>query len=301
MTMISQLASPNVMASLNAGDVDTAMSQLRDSGISVDSGENIAKAFAGHYATQIQNIRLSIDYVRALNIPEEERQRRLASLENDIRSAEDREKTLQQRMANISTETCPVCFDSLDGPTCLMKCCQNIFCLDCIRTISTGPRSSRCPMCRGGINADTVQVIHKGNLHSPCSSQHQPKRLSKVDTLRKIIKDNPDGRFLVFSSYQNTFSHIMEAFRDEEGFRMERPIGSGTTIAKRVKEFKDGKINVMLLNSQNLGAGLNLQCATHVIFFHKMTQTMQVQVIGRAQRSGRTSTLRVMHLLHDNE
>ena len=58
-----------------------------------------------------------------------------------------------------------------------------------------------------------------------------------------------------------------------------------------------------MLNAQFFGAGMNLQMATDIIMYHRFTKEMEEQIIGRAQRLGRSinEPLNVYYLLHDNE
>ena len=46
---------------------------------------------------------------------------------------------------------------------------------------------------------------------------------------------------------------------------------------------------------------MNLENSTHIIFVHKMEEEIEKQVIGRAQRMGRTSILNIIYLQYDNE
>jgi len=56
-----------------------------------------------------------------------------------------------------------------------------------------------------------------------------------------------------------------------------------------------------MLNAQNFGAGMNLQCATDIIMYHRFTREMEEQIIGRGQRIGRKGILNVYYLIHENE
>ena len=46
---------------------------------------------------------------------------------------------------------------------------------------------------------------------------------------------------------------------------------------------------------------MNLENSTHIIFVHKMETEIEKQVIGRAQRMGRTSVLNIIYLQYENE
>ncbi len=58
-----------------------------------------------------------------------------------------------------------------------------------------------------------------------------------------------------------------------------------------------------MLNAKFFGAGMNLQMTTDIIMYHRFTDEMEEQIVGRAQRLGRdiNSTLNVYYLVHDNE
>ncbi len=65
---------------------------------------------------------------------------------------------------------------------------------------------------------------------------------------------------------------------------------------KLIKEFKSGKTRVIFLNSRNNGAGINLQECTDIILYHQMETSTTTQILGRANRIGRTDELNVHHL-----
>ena len=73
--------------------------------------------------------------------------------------------------------------------------------------------------------------------------------------------------------------------------------GRVETRHRKIKCFKDGKIQVIFLNSKNNGAGINLQEATDIILYHEMNTNIIKQIIGRANRIGRTKKLIVHHLI----
>jgi len=56
-----------------------------------------------------------------------------------------------------------------------------------------------------------------------------------------------------------------------------------------------------MLNAINYGSGLNLHMATDIVIYHELDIELETQVIGRAQRLGRTEPLNVYYLQNDNE
>ena len=69
------------------------------------------------------------------------------------------------------------------------------------------------------------------------------------------------------------------------------------------RNFENGSIDIILLNSQHNGAGIDLPTATHVILYHKLRDDLEKQVIGRALRIGRPKTLplHIHKLCYPNE
>ena len=58
---------------------------------------------------------------------------------------------------------------------------------------------------------------------------------------------------------------------------------------------------MILANSLNFGSGLNLENTTDIIIYHKMDKDLESQVIGRAQRPGRTTSINIYKLNYENE
>ncbi len=57
------------------------------------------------------------------------------------------------------------------------------------------------------------------------------------------------------------------------------------------------------MNANYIGAGINIEQATDIIFFHKINKNLENQVIGRALRLDRNKNLQlnVYNLLYDFE
>ena len=64
-----------------------------------------------------------------------------------------------------------------------------------------------------------------------------------------------------------------------------------STRESKLKNFKDGNVNVIFLNSRFNGAGINLEQTNDIILYHKMGEDIRRQVLGRALRIGRKEIL----------
>ena len=65
--------------------------------------------------------------------------------------------------------------------------------------------------------------------------------------------------------------------------------------------YKYGNAKILLANSTLFSCGMNLENSTHVLFIHRIEDKIIHQVLGRAQRLGRTCQLEVIHLEYENE
>ena len=109
-----------------------------------------------------------------------------------------------------------------------------------------------------------------------------------------------DGSFLIFSAFSETFKQVeIELKLKDIEYRILK--GHPTTIKNNIKDFSEKRVKILLLNSEYFGAGMNLQMTTDLIFYHRFSKCMEEQIIGRAQRIGRTGALNIHYLLHANE
>lgn len=109
-------------------------------------------------------------------------------------------------------------------------------------------------------------------------------------------------KILLFANYNETLE-LVEEFLEKQNIKYMQLTGDFRKLDDIITTFRTSDdINVLLINSQQICAGLNLQFATSIVFFHKLTNIhVEAQVIGRAQRIGRTSNLKVYFLLYTNE
>jgi SNF2 family DNA or RNA helicase len=172
--------------------------------------------------------------------------------------------------------------------------CQNIFCGKCILTWLRN--STCCPICRGDINtSELVYLTTKDNTQDEDMKEKEPKQYTQLEKVLDIIKKSEDGKFLIFSAYDVTFDPICKLLQINN-ISYVQVKGSHRAREKNIDQFKNGEIRVIFLNSNFNGAGINLQEATDIILYHKMPSTSENQIIGRANRIGRTKPLSVHHL-----
>lgn len=157
-------------------------------------------------------------------------------------------------------------------------------------------------MCRAPIKVGDLKVIKAtGQTTAKQPTPTEPTLLDKPAALLKLIQANPNGRFIIFSRHENPFDSIVQTL--EEGHaKVAQVKGNKDVIFSLIEKFREGTINVLLLNSEHFATGMNLEAATHVVLYHgNMSPNERQQIIGRAHRLGRKGPLTVVQMLHENE
>lgn len=295
--VLDSFISREMMERLNAGDVAGALESL---GMNSYTESEITDAVTAAIQKELHNAKVTYEYKKTLEYSTEAlKQKAIEAQEQKIASIESRISAIQERLKRAKEQTCPICYCDLTNPS-VTPCCQQLFCFACL--CESLKRVASCPLCRARIdNVKDIKVL--GQTAVQTQPQELPKTnslLNKNDSFVKFMKDNPTARVLMFSSYDASFTKLEDSL-DAADIKYSMLNGSQLRIAKLLREFKSGKYNVLFLNARNMGAGLNIESATHVMLFHRMSAELESQIIGRANRLGRTNPLEVVYLIHENE
>jgi hypothetical protein len=144
-----------------------------------------------------------------------------------------------------------------------------------------------------------IEII-KGII--PSERQHVDVNIHNLMKGSYVLPNIDIHKVLIFANYDETLYKIKTAL-DEENICYWGLGGTHNEIANTVAEFTNCTSTcVLIINSMKHCSGLNLQTATDLIFAHKIIDpNIETQVIGRGQRLGRTTTLRVHYLMYKNE
>ena len=209
----------------------------------------------------------------------------------------DQIKDINSRFENLLQEQCHICCDVIKEPL-MEPNCHNIFCGNCLLTWLQCKNS--CPLCRLKIDPKKLVYIETTSDKKIIKNEEEVKRkITKMDKVVEIIKSRPDGRFLIYSDQNQTFSPLSNTLLEHK-ISFVQMKGNIKNREKNLEAFKSGDIPVLFLNSNSDSAGLNLTESTDIILYHQMTDTVENQIIGRANRVGRKASLHVHHLhIHD--
>lgn len=288
---LNGLVDRDIQQLIDADDIHGALGALH---LNTHTSMNLISAVETRYLKDIEHIQNTITYRENMEyVSASQKEDALAQLRRTKQRTEDQLNTFRTRLTGLSGELCPICYD-IPTDVIYTPCCNHLYCAGCI--LKCLRLQGKCPMCRGHVGAD--QLVHIQDSSSSTPLENGPPR--KRDILLQLLKESPKGRFLVFSHHDNPFENLGT---DCEDAKIKYKILKGNMhgINKAVEDFEKGKIQVLFLNSRELGVGLNLVSATHVILYHSLKSEEEKQVIGRALRMGRVAPLTVHKLHHAGE
>ena len=304
--VIKKYINSSILDKINANDISGA---IKDLGGKNETEEGIAALICADMNKTLSNKQKEREYTMLLDILEETKANRIKVINSEIVIIEGKIKDLTERITEINTKICSICLDNVTHPIILE--CTHIFCGSCLfnflnANTYNSTNIKKCPDCRAEIKSTenlTAIVSSKDNTNDIIPVKEIPNKigkgiLNKEETLLEILKNKPDGKFIVFSRV-DVFTKIIKLLVSNNITFAELK-GHTAHMMNVLKDFKNGLINVILLTTQYAGYGIDINYATDVIIFHSMAVDKQ-QAIGRAQRVGRTNNLIVHNLCFEHE
>lgn len=185
------------------------------------------------------------------------------------------------------------------------ECCKKETCKPCLEDWYHKLLKDKCPFC------DKEEVLFED---FKTISEHEETKLNKEAGVKYTKKTKLEfmeffirtkiytGCKIIFcTNYVRIFNDIQRLLKAYSINYIELDDGNIYDIYDSVNQYTRGNINVLLLNSNLFGCGLNLECTTDIVFLHKTEQSLEKQIIGRAQRHGRKNKLNLWYLMHENE
>lgn len=215
-------------------------------------------------------------------------------------------KNIKERFDTILEEPCPICQSDMNEPV-MVPCCQNIYCGNCL--LSWMKQRPSCPLCRQHIQASDLTYLKKKKKIKIVIDDEEEKdeddvveivrdrdtNKTKPETVLEIVQNSPNGKFLIFSSHDESFELVKPLFL-EHNIDFVEIKGTRESREKKLDMYRNGEVNIIFLNSKFNGAGINLQNTSDIILYHAMNEYIEKQVIGRANRIGRTTSLNLHYL-----
>ena len=286
---------------LNAGDVSAAIDAV--SCVKVNTTVSLVDVVTSEFQKELHNA--NITYKAALEFHYSSESAKKKSLERhgeEIAKLESKITDLRTRVED--SNMCPVCCDEIDNRT-ITRCCNNSFCFECVTKSISHIKS--CPVCRATIRQDDLIVVTDSG---GSEKEPEPKKVEKRDAFQKIIETNNKWseetghscKYLVYSESNYSLDNGASVLYDKS-ISSTYVKGSIGTIGNALNKYRENtnELQALMVNSKYAASGMNLENTTDVIIWHSMDSSKIGQIIGRAQRPGRTLPLRVHFLAYPNE
>lgn len=325
-----------VIQRLNAGDVEAAVQQINPQ--NRGSEANIVSVLLDKLTRNEHNLVQRVQLMSELRFesPEERdaEDARLRAQLSEVRAHMDniRERVQQSNTCGICYEEMVVVDRSRLSKT-VVPCCSNSFCFMCINRWLM--QRSSCPMCKTSLAVDDLLVVDANDHERDeilLARQLQGTRVStppepetaaersgvsvsashnKIENLEAILRgrlhnrpaDEPRAKIMLFVAFDNdaTVNRWLSPLLESLGIRWRFLKGNHNVTAATEREYRHGSVDMLLVNTNNYGSGLNCENTTDVIMMNKFDSDIEQQVIGRAQRIGRASPLNIWYLVFENE
>jgi len=294
--ILRDFISASAMEALHAGDTAGALAAL---GLKAASKETLADRVTESLRGDLVQAEKLLAFKRDIEYSTSTAKlQAVEKAEAKVKRLREQLESLKARVASATAELCPICYDT-PRTTTLTPCCRQAFCLSCLCECISGKPA--CPLCRQSIRS-VKELLVLGENTDEVETAITPAGLpTKGAALLKLLSESTgDQRFLVFSAHEASFKGLRELLA-ARGVRCEVLQGTAARVERLRKQFREGTVRILCMNARHVGAGINLEAATHVVLYHRMNVELERQVIGRAVRFERAAELRVMHLVHEEE
>ena len=316
------LVPDNAVMLFRSGDIAAALRSLN-----ARSVDNLFAKLIADKVKLVAECGAALEHVRSTSIDEAELNAARCKVENAERAVEE----VRLRLAKISETECPICHDQVVDGVIETKC-QNVFCAQCI--FSWVATKLSCPMCRARItprehlvsltaagpaagkrthgaagetdtearDAESTRLAEAARILTQRTALVPSGRASRIVVLQEIVTSaiseaNGSSPFIViFSKLESQCNSVIH-----DALREINVVGKMLkgTCRKRdgiLASFKGGDFPVIFLDSTVDCAGINLEFAKHLVFYHCHSAEKE-QLVGRVIRMGRTETLTIHEIM----
>jgi hypothetical protein len=184
-------------------------------------------------------------------------------------------------------------------------CCKKKSCKSCLEDWYQKLLKDKCPFCHTEeiliddfkTNAEHEEI----KLNKDAGIKYTKK--TKLEFMEFFIRTKiyAKCKIIFCTNYIRIFNDLKRLLNQYFINYIELDDGNINDISESITQYTNGNMNVLLLNSNLFGCGLNLECTTDIVFLHKTEEELEKQIIGRAQRHGRKNKLNLWYLMHENE
>jgi hypothetical protein len=180
--------------------------------------------------------------------------------------------------------------------------CYNLICRDCVLEmiknnndiIDDKKIKFDCLNCN---TFHTKKALTLNNIESINNDYYFYDKFKLLSDVLNICKD----KTIIYSEYRGIDKKLTDITIEKNMDFIELNSGNISDIENVLNIFKNTSVQLLFISDINFGVGLNLEYVKNIIFFHKVKLDIKNQIIGRAQRYGRITTLNIYELNYANE
>ncbi len=287
-TVLSNFVSEHVQSMIYAGDIEGA---IKTFDVAISSSNNLISVVCQDIINKITDKKAELEVIKVQKYSSERmKQTAIGNAEKCIAKLETSLADIEKKIRESNVD--PITYCEIERPV-VMKCCKTVFDFESITLYATTRTNALCPICRTPITNDNM-VLQSDDMEDKqaVDIRFVSENYTKTENVEHLFNDviANDAHVIMFSEYDASLKCLQSL-----GIPFKKVSGTSATINKTVQWFNehDETRKVLFMNAKYCGAGLNLQVCTDLIIYHDMDQDLITQIIGRAQRYGRTQALNI--------
>ena len=230
---------------------------------------------------------------------------------------------------NQDSTDCAICMEVLEKAKACQTPCKHLFCTECI--LDWLSQNTICPLCRTKV--ETSQLLKPKSDDIKENEKNKDKEKEKeesvesgksksnnmfennenvhfsakmdflVKELKKLKKENPKDKVLVFTLFNSCISGIESRFKKENiMFKTLRSSFTAIRRKKQLQEFQtDQSAQVFILPVRACACGITLTAANHIYMMEApLSPALFKQAVNRIYRLGQTKKCYITSIVMKN-
>lgn len=157
----------------------------------------------------------------------------------------------------------------------------------------------KCVSCKNTHLVETLKFHTEDSAFN--TKGNELENMNKIILLEKIL-EICSNKIIIFSQFRGISNYIKSIITNYNWDWLQLDGGNIKDLDNVLDKFRnDAQIKILLIDDTSFGVGLNIEYTTDIIFFNYIEPNVKEQLIGRAQRLGRTCKLNIWELLYTNE
>lgn len=148
---------------------------------------------------------------------------------------------------------------------------------------------------------DPISLAYVGNDPKVNDARNRANKVDETFSIIDTRRREEDIRVILFSDFPAIYAEMADGLQRRGIRAKELDGGNIPAMDATLNQYKNGDVQVLMVNSSMYGCGMNLENTTDIVFLHALPESRREQVVGRAQRYGRLGKLNVWDIYHQNE